>query len=227
MKSKYAIMRKEFKKSGREMKAIMLKFVPKLLSAKREIEKANRLNTDMSVSQSGSIIIDIMSLLSQLVPGIRKVSHIQYENIRDLEKIDRNKLQSYMESKGIDYTKFAYKYSEQLKSSVRVILLFSLMDRENIGIVDLNSLKIADKLMDGGSVTDIVDEIIEKFSPHALDLCSEVFNDDDFDPRNLPSELAELLETSHNDFMNQHIYSQVTNHSVSEQDVLKLSKKLI
>lgn len=226
MKSKYTVMRKEFKKCGRETRAIIFKFMPKLLKASKEIKKADKLDIDISDSQTESIVIDIVELLSQIAPNMKLSSHILYENIRDLEKIDSDKLQSYLKSKGISYMSFAHKFNEQLKNSVIFILLFAIMEKENINILDLNNPDYATKLMNGSSITDIFEEMIDELSPDAVDLCSELFTED-FDPKNLSYELAELLETSHESFMSEHIYSQVTKPNVSEKDVLRLSKKLL
>lgn len=211
-KSKYDIMNKEMKRTTLSIMELLIK-VSKL---DRKVKKG-KMSEEQKDVEMGTALLDIL-------PLIKKGCHVLYENNMDLESIDKEHLLQYIEEKGINCIQFSYNYAKIKKSTTQVLMLFALLDKDNIQLSNFDNPEVALKLLDGESSDDILDDVCDKLSDKSADMLSNIL-DDDFELNDLSEDDVQFLRNYHNRYMAQNIYPKVTKQ-VTEDEIFKMAKTL-
>lgn len=211
-KSKYDIMKKEMKGTTRSV----ISFTVKMLSLNRKAKKGK-----ISDEQTR---VDGVTLLEDLFPIMKKALHICYENSKDIETVGMEKVLSYIQDKGINPTQFAYNYNQQRKTTIKGLMAFAVLDRDNIQISSFKDPKTALKILNGDGFEDIIEDVRVSY-----DTMSTIKNitKEDFEVSDLSKEENQLLENYHNRYMTQNIYPRVTKKVTPERQVMEMAKKTL
>ena len=212
-KTKYDIMSKELK--GTYKSAISMVF--KLLSINSKL-KNKKINDDV-------FSFEMLNILSQAFPTLLTVSHIGYENNKDLQKVDKTKLFSYLETKKINPAEFSYNYSKSMTSYIKFLLLFAILEKENVSLPDIKDPELAIKLLEGQGIDELFEETCDQLSSESEDMLYDVFAED-FNINDLSEEQKALLDSYHEKYMNKNIYPRVTKDIPKEKTVMKLANAI-
>lgn len=212
-KSKYDVMKKEVEGSGLCIISLMVK----LFRLNNKLKKG-------TISEE-QINMEIMTMLENVLPLIQKVSHVGYENSKDIETVDKQKLSEYIQKKGINPTQFINNYTETKKKMTKTLMVFALFDRDNVQFPKLKSPEMALKILNGEGVENIMVDTLDSLSGETRDTFSNIFNYD-FELSDLSEEDVQLLENYHNRYMIKNIYPKVTKQVTSETEIIKMSKSL-
>lgn len=211
-KGKYNIMSKALK--GTYKNTISMIFKIYSIQSKYENKKID----------SDSFDFEMAKIINEMYPTALAVAHIGYENNKDLQKIDKTKLYSYLESKKIGAAEFSHNYARRLTTSIKILLFFAILDKENISLPNLNDPELAVKLLEGQGI----DELYESVFDQSLECQNMIFNvfSDDFNINDLTIEQKSLLDSYHENYMNKNIYPKVTDHQLKEKTIMGFAKSL-
>lgn len=210
-KSKYDVMKKDMKGVG----LFAISFAIKISRLNSKFKKG-KINEDQ-------INMEVVTILDDVLPLIKKASHIIYENSKDLETVDKQKLLGYVQKKGINPTQFAYNYAKSKRQMTQILMAFALLDRDNIQFPSFKDPEMALKLLNGESIQDILGDVFDDLSDETTYTLFDVF-DDDFELSDLKEEDAQLLEDYHNRYMMQNIYPKVTQQVTPELEIIKMAE---
>jgi len=210
-KTKYSIMSKELK--GTYKSTISMVF--KLLSINNKL-KNKKINDDV-------FSFEMLNIVSQALPTVLTLAHMGYENNKDLQNIDKIKLFSYLETKKINPAEFSYNYSKNITLYIKFLLLFAILEKENISFPNIKDPELAIKLLEGQGIEELFEEACNQLSPESEDMLDDAFADD-FNINDLSEEQKALIDSYHEKYMNKNIYPRVTKDTSKEQTVMKLAK---
>ena len=203
-----------------------IKSLPKLLAL---VVRYNKLKKEDSKNVD-KVADELYDVLKTWIPIIVDVINYNYEVIKQVENnIGKEKLLEYVISKGKDPIAFARAYNNNKNTTIKMLILFSVLKQEGLTINDfINNPDIAMNIMNGESELDL---IASKFD--GLSIESREVIEDAIDKQQPYTEFSQkylvLADQYHTDYMTEHIYPNVkeTNSPViSEERVLKLAAKL-
>lgn len=211
-KNKYDILLKKIKDANKKTVALYFKFW--LLKRKFDNGKYSEQELD----------IETLKLVSELSYLSCVSAHIGYENIKDVEKIDKDTLFESLKIKGFNRKIFEENYHRNLTTFVRLLAFYAILEKENIDFLNLNNINFNEGITGGKSVQDILDSETQNLSEESQELLDALH--DDFELSNISEEVKELIETYHNKYMEKNIYPLVQVHEVKEKSIIKFAKKL-
>lgn len=160
------------------------------------------------------------------LPNIQSIAHIGYENCRDLENVSEKSLYMYMENNGLSKEEFNRNYDHIISTYIKVILAFSIIDRENLNVYRIISPEVLLGIVKGEfkGVKAVIDELDVDISDSSRSLMDKLVKDD-FSIRDLNDEEKDILDREHNEYMVKHINSRITKSS-TQDEVLKHAKSI-
>lgn len=212
-KNKYDVMKNEMKDFNKY--AISLVF--QLFSWKRKIKKGKITDEELS--------LEVISNLDKLIPFLEIISHIFYENFKDIENIDKNELFESLKSKKINPMVFVNNYNKNKEVFTKILLFFALIDKFNITLPKFDNPELAmDLLSNFGDFDDFIYKILDDYDPNVIfDVYSAL---SDFDVTSPEDENYELIENFHNKYMNRNINPYVTISEIPNKEVIKLARTI-
>ena len=207
-KTKYDILNKELKAVNKNI--LSLAFTAITLSAKLESDAYTEEEKEEMMAK----------MAKKFLPFVKILSHIGYENSRDLKSIDEQTINDYLKSKRISKEDFLKGYEAKQAELIAILALFAVADKEGIDILTLeNPLSFIDWF--NGDLDEF--DIYELENSTYYPLLEEVF-DEEFKPSNMSEELKTLIDDYHTNYMESIIYPQVTQTQLKDKDILKISK---
>lgn len=214
-KSKYDIIKDEMK----SLRKWAFSFLFKLLSIDNKIKKQRNIE---SISDK-ALEIEIYQLFENAVPMVIKAIHISYENAKDIENIDPNKVLMYAIKQKMNPSEFAVKYNLNKANVMKLLLVEALLKVEGIELPKLSDPKIALRLLNGGSIEDEFEGMFSACDNNIKGKISRIF-EDDFNISDITETELQFIESYHEEYMEENIYPKVSKES-KEEDVLKLAIK--
>ena len=213
-KSKYDVIEKESFTSS-----MNLLFLAGKIAKDMKAYKAGKMDEKAFESSFNSAI-------DKGIPSIKTIAHVGYENSKDISKIKKEVLYSYMAQGGISAERFRYNYNRMIDTYIKIILAFGILEKENLDVYKIVTPEVLLGLIksDFSLVKEAVDKSGSKISVESKTLMDKLvakgttYSDFSVDERKFLSEL-------HNNYMKENILPKVTKESTEEQ-VLKFSKSL-
>ena len=216
-KSKYDVMKKEEAKLSAATLYYLLK-VKRIAKRYSEDTKENRENFQ----------IEMCEICNKLFPCLVMMSHIGYENARDLYGLDKDVLAESLERQGIEENKFEANYEKIINRYTRKLLTAMIIEDVGIDLTKITDVEdLTSLLLDDPSdvvLSVMVDSGIV-LSPDNLELVSSMCSSN-FSVFDLSSRQIERLNNYHDKFMKDKIYSQVTNEKKESNKVIKLASRI-
>ena len=163
----------------------------------------------------------------KMFPHLKMMSHLGYENARDLFSVDLRDLKNYFSSKEVSFREFERNYSKVLNRYAKNLFVFLIIEEEGIDIANINKPMALVQLMKGNT-----SPILEMMNSNLIKLKQEnqevvdMMVSDDFNIGALSSEQILRLNNYHDKFMNEKIYPRVNDEKVSEDSVVKQAKRI-
>ncbi len=162
-------------------------------------------------------------ILDELFEIIIKVSHIAYENNKEMTSISKNSLFAFTNKQNLHPIKFLFNYNESIKEAERILLVLSLLERDNVQFPKLESANDAIQMFDERGLLNKLNEILDLLSDETIESLSYLTNPN-FQLDDLPKKDIRLFNLYHMKYMIENIYPSVTKSESREKDVLKLAK---
>lgn len=164
--------------------------------------------------------------ISKGLPTIKSMAHIGYENSKDIADVDNGTLVLYMKQSGLSREDFYNNYYERVYNYIKMILAFTIIDREGLDVYRIINPSIVFALVKGEfeKVRDSINGLGVKLSSDSALLMDKLVNKD-FDIKDLSDKEKNLLDKEHEKYMIKHIYPHVDTPSTKEE-VLKFAKSL-
>lgn len=212
-KNKYEVMAQEIKKSmGSGLKL--------LIDAYKLFYKAKA-----GKATEEEISIETAIFLERIIPLVKIVAHMAYENGKDLEKIDPATLFEYLGKKNVTPAQFSFHYNKNLTAMTKALVIFATIEKSGIKIPSLKDPEFALKILNGTKIEDFAEELLGDVDLEVFEKIEYIF-EEDVSLSELDEETKQLIEDYHVKYMDENIYPKVKYGVVSEGSVLKLAKKL-
>ena len=192
---------------------------------------AGKIAKDMKVFKSGKMDENTFrssfnSAIDKGIPSIKTIAHIGYENSKDVSKVKKEVLYSYMDKEGINRESFRYNYNRMIDTYIKIILAFGIIEKENLDVYKIVTPEVLLELIKGdfSLVKESVNKSGLKVSIESQNLMDKLVNKgttySDFS-----TDERKFLFELHNNYMKENILPKVKKESTEEQ-VLKFSKSL-
>lgn len=160
------------------------------------------------------------------LPNIKAIAHIGYENSKDLENVSEESLYMYMEKNGLSKDEFIRNYDHITSTYIKVIMAFSIIERENLNVYRIISPEVLLGIVKGEfkAVKEVIDNLDVNISDDSRSLMDKLVKDD-FSIRDLNKNEKDILDKEHDEFMIKHINSRITKAS-TQDEVLKHAKSI-
>ena len=160
------------------------------------------------------------------LPNIKAIAHIGYENSKDLENVSEESLYMYMENNGLSKDEFIRNYDHITSTYIKVIMAFSIIERENLNVYRIISPEVLLGIVKGEfkAVKEVIDNLDVNISDDSKSLMDKLVKDD-FSIRDLNKNEKDILDKEHDEFMKKHINSRITKAS-TQDEVLKHAKSI-
>ena len=206
-KTKYDILNKEMRLASKNILSIVFQSLPLI----------RKMESDKYSEEEKSEILG--KLLQKLLPSLKVVSHIGYENAKDIKSIDVDTLNEYLKSRRISKETFKENYDKKQSEYVAILAFLSVLEKEKINVSSISNPLAILEVLDGN----IDDDLLNSFSnSSSYNLLEEAF-DDNFTIANMSDELKNLVEDYHNTYMNNIILTRVSEETTQKQ-ILKIAK---
>lgn len=216
-KSKYDVMKKEEAKLSVATLYYLLK-VQRLSKRYKEDTRENRENFQ----------IEMCDICNKLLPNIVMMSHIGYENARDLFALDKDVLTESLKRQGLDEKKFEANYEKIINRYTKKLLTAMVIEEIGIDTTKIKDVEDLTSLLQDDPSDVVLDVMVDSgvvLSPDNLELvtsmCSSNFSVNNLSPRQI-----ERLNKYHDKFMRKRIYPQVTNEKTESNKVIKLASRI-
>lgn len=206
-KTKYDILNKEMRLASKNILSLVFQSLPLI----------RKMESDKYSEEEKSEILG--KLLQKLLPSLKVVSHIGYENSKDIKSIDEDTLNEYLKSRRINKETFKENYNKKQSEYVAILAFLSVLEKEKINVSSISNPLAILEVLDGN----IDDDLLNSFSnSSSYNLLEEAF-DDNFTIANMSDELKNLVEDYHNTYMNNIILTRVSEETTQKQ-ILKIAK---
>ena len=206
-KTKYDILNKEMRLASKNILSLVFQSLPLI----------RKMESDKYSEEEKSEILG--KLLQKLLPSLKVVSHIGYENSKDIKSIDEDTLNEYLKSRRINKETFKENYDKKQSEYVAIFAFLSILEKEKINVSSISNPLAILEVLDGN----IDDDLLNSFSnSSSYNLLEEAF-DDNFTIANMSDELKNLVEDYHNTYMNNIILTRVSKETTQKQ-ILKIAK---
>lgn len=166
--------------------------------------------------------VEFLRVIEKLKPFFEISANIFYENKEDLKDIDEKELYEYVQKKGLSPLQFKYNYMESDDMYNAFLILFSIMDKNNIELEVPSDTLLALQTTDPFDM--IYENISDKLSDEEDDLISDLVLDDfrvKFD--DIDEEVLAMIDKYHKSYMENNVYPMVTNPNYTDEDVFKIA----
>ena len=208
-KSKYDIMKKQLK--GATM--YILSLLPKVYSLQKKYNEDKL--TEEQLNE------ELVLIAGNILPIMINGSHAAYENSKDIENIDAQKLLDKAKKKGISERSFATAYHNNKKQSVKILMSLALLDKENVELPDFKDPVTAMSIINGGmsgGLEDIFDSVVDQLSDETFNKINNIFSGY-FELGDLTVEDLLLLDNYHQKYMEK-VINPYINKDISEKEII-------
>lgn len=216
-KSKYDVMKKEEAKLSVATLYYLLK-VKRIAKRYSEDTKENRENFQ----------IEMCEICNKLFPCLVMMSHIGYENARDLYGLDKDVLAESLERQGIEKNRFEANYEKIINRYTKKLLTAMIIEDVGIDLTKITDVEDLTSLLQDDPSDVVLSVMVDSgivLSPDNLELVSSMCSSN-FNVFDLSSRQIERLNNYHDKFMQDKIYSQVTNDKKESNKVIKLANRI-
>ena len=216
-KSKYDVMKKEEAKLSVATIYYLLK-VKRLTKRYEEDTMENRENFQSEMCEIGN----------KLFPCFVMMSHIGYENAKDLYGLDKEVLSESLKRQGLDEQRFEANYEKIINRYTKKLLTAMVIEEIGIDITKIKDVEDLTSLMQDDPSDVVLDAMVDSgvvLSPDNLELVTSMCSSN-FSVSSLSSRQIDRLNEYHDKFMRERIYSQITNEKVENNKVIKLASRI-
>jgi len=216
-KSKYDVMKKEELK----LSAATLFYLGKISMLQKRYAEDTRENR-------ANFIVEMSELMIKMFPHLVSMSHIGYENAKDLFELDKDVLEESLKRQGINIQRFSSNYSKVIARYSRNIFVAMVLEEENIDISKINDIIALINLVQGDPSNVVRKYLVDTsavLKPDNLELVASM-SSSNFDLMNLDSKQINRLNEYHEKFMREKIYPQVSKERLESDKVLKLARRI-
>ena len=216
-KSKYDVMKKEESK----LSVATLYYLLKIKRLPKRYEEDTRENRE-------NFQIEMCEICNKLLPHIVMMSHIGYENAKDLFDLDKEVLGESLKRQGIDEQKFAANYERIFSRYTKKLLTAMIIEEIGIDTTKIKDVEDLTKLMRDDPSDVVRDVLVDSsvvLSPDNLELVTSMCSSN-FSVASLSSRQIDKLNEYHDKFMREKIYPQVTGEKVESNKVIKLASRI-
>lgn len=210
-KTKYDILDQELKQASKNILSLVFSF----------LSLARKLNSSKATDEEKSLAVAKAS--KKLLPAVKVLSHLGYENAKDIKELDESIVNEYIAKKRLTREEFINNYNAKLTELVQMLTTLAIIEKEKINLSTVEDVNLLVDIFTGDADIDSIEEILKL--PSSQDFIEEVY-DDNFNVNHMSEELNELIETYHNNYMNTQIYPHVSSDEVTTKEILKTTKSL-
>lgn len=216
-KSKYDVMKKEEAKLSVTTLYHLLK-IKRIVKRYSEDTKENRENFQ----------IEMCEICNKLFPCLVMMSHIGYENARDLYGLDKDVLAESLERQGIEESRFEANYEKIINRYTKKLLTAMVIEDVGIDLTKITDVDDLTSLLQDDPSDVVLSVMVDSgivLSPDNLELVSSMCSSN-FSISSLSSRQIERLNNYHERFMKEKIYPQVTSEKTESNKVIKLANRI-
>ena len=170
---------------------------------------------------------EIKTLISNACFNFKLIAHLGYENAKDLFRVDMKSISSSVRSDGITVSSFATNYEKVINRYAKTLLIFCVLDEEEIDVKDICDISTFNSLINGNTI-----ELLEYFNHNDIILSNDNkelltrFNEDNFVVSSLSSSQIKRLNDYHDSFVRRYIYPKITCDKDEKGRVLMQAKRI-
>ena len=170
---------------------------------------------------------EIKNLISNACFNFKLIAHLGYENAKDLFRIDMKSISSSVRSDGVTVSSFATNYEKVINRYAKTLLIFCVLDEEDIDVKDICDISTFNSLINGNTI-----ELFEYFNSRDIIISEESksllarFNEDSFVVSSLSSSQIKKLNDYHDNFVRRYIYPKITCDKDEKVRVLNHAKRI-
>lgn len=167
--------------------------------------------------------IELLRVIEKVKPFFEISANIFYENKEDLKDIDEKKIYEYVQKKGVSPLQFKYNYKKADDMYNAFLILFSIMEKNNIKLEVPSDTSLALQSTDPFDM--IYENISDQLSSEEDDLISELaFNNFEIEFDDIDEEVLAMIDEYHKSYMEKNVYPMVTKPNYTDEDVFKIAK---
>ena len=173
-------------------------------------------------------ILNFLKSSKDIVFALEADCHKMYENCKDLKNIEREELLKYLKSKKISVDKFKENYDRKISQSVRYIGLFAVLENKGVKAEDFVGFLIEKGIkneQEGIEDFDIFEDVSEFLDEKSEKYLRGLFENDDFNHKEIDEELMKIIDDYHTHYMNEKILTEVTS-DIQNKMVLDNAKRI-
>ena len=173
-------------------------------------------------------LIKICGIINKVYPHVVAMSHIGYENARDIFELDRNVLSTGLKRMGDNEKSFEFNYSRIIERYTKNLIISMIIEEEEI---DTNRLEYFEPLLGIISSCPSFEQVKSLVhssvitNPDNVDLLISL-SSPNFGVMDLNFEQIQRVNDYHEKFMNERIYPNVTSDKLENEKVLKLAHRI-
>lgn len=170
---------------------------------------------------------EITSLIGNAFSNFKLIAHLGYENAKDLFRIDMKSISSSVKMDGVSLSSFSKSYEKVINRYAKTLLIFCVLDEEEIDVKDMCDLTTFNSLINGNTT-----ELFNYFKSKDILISREnerlllKFNDDKFVVSNLDPLEIKKLNDYHDNFVRRYIYPKITCDKDEKSRVLTHAKRI-
>ena len=175
-----------------------------------------------------NIFVDkLCDLLNESLITLKEIAHLAYENAKDLFGVDGTVVYRYLKENNLNPKTFPDIYSECIDSHARHLLLHMIAEEEGIDFSKARDPRVCRDLTNSNAngLFMILDKPVTELNPDNFKLMHKMTKPD-FSVMELTQSEIDRLNSYHEKYMKERIYSRVTDKSLDDEDILSHAKKI-
>lgn len=217
-RNKYEVMQKEEAKAS-----LAIFFYSKVIF--KLGESYDKVEDDLVVREKFEK--ETCDITKKMFPYLKMLSHLGYENAKDLFEVDLGVLKDYFDREGTNLKDFEKNYSKVLNRYAKCLFVFAIIEEEKIDISVIDNPICLTQLMKGNTsqFLEWADSGKIKLSPMNKEVVA-LMALEDFNIGELLGDQIARLNNYHDQFMKDNIYSHVLDSEVNDNEVIKHAKRI-
>lgn len=173
-------------------------------------------------------LMKLCGIINKVYPHVVAMSHIGYENAKDIFELDRDVLSTGLRDMGDNEKSFEFSYSRIIERYTKNLVISMIIEDEGI---DTSSLECFEPLLNiiasrpcYDQVKSLVDSSIVTNPDNVEFLLS--LSSPSFGVMDMNSRQIQRINDYHQNFMNEKIYPKVTSDKFESEKILKLAHRI-
>lgn len=173
-------------------------------------------------------VMKLSEIINKVYPQIVVMSHIGYENAKDIFELDRNVLSNGLISMGDNEKSFEYSYSRIIERYTKNIVISMIIEEEEIDTTNLDYFEPLFNILGTRSCYEQIRSLIDSSvvtNPDNVELLLSL-SSPSFGVMDMNSKQIQRINNYHQKFMEERIYPKVTSDKLESEKVLKLAHRI-